>query len=307
MLEALGVPAGHPLARCEELLQAGDLRDPDRAEQVRQPVVQAGLGDVERATGHDAVMAEAPNRVRELGIVGRHRTALTRRHDLAGVEGETAHHPERAAGRIAIASTERPGRVLDEHDLLGDGGLQLLPFDRPSEQVDGDDGLRSVGDGLGDLREVEIERLGIDVDEDGPAAAELDGVRRRRKRVGGDDHLVAGADPEGHHREVQRGRAGRDGNCLGSAAGAGEGGLELRHLGSHRQHPRCDDLGERRQLRCADVRAGEADRLAHVPLGRCSRYQPIVLSRPSSSSTIASNPSRSRALPMFGIRNSTST
>ena len=44
VLEPLRVPAGHALARCEQLLEAGELRDPDRAEQVRQPVVEAGLG-----------------------------------------------------------------------------------------------------------------------------------------------------------------------------------------------------------------------------------------------------------------------
>ena len=93
--------------------------------------------------GHDAVMAEAPNRVGELGLVGRDRAALTGRDDLARVEGEAAHQAERAARRIAIARAERAGGVLDEHDLLRDGGLQLLPFDRPAEEVDGEHGLRS--------------------------------------------------------------------------------------------------------------------------------------------------------------------
>ena len=82
-------------------------------------------------------------------------------------------------------------------------------------------------------------------------------------------------------------------------------------LRAHRQHPGRDDLGERGDLGLADVGRGEADAVghdvAHDPTGRCSRYQSIVRSSPSSSSTAASNPSSSRALPMFGIRSSTST
>ena len=87
--------------------------------------------------------------------------------------------------------------------------------------------------------------------------------------------------------------------------------LELGDLRAHRQHPGRDDFGERGDLGLADVGRGEADAVghdvAHDPTGRCSRYQSIVRSSPSSSSTAASNPSSSRALPMFGIRSSTST
>jgi len=46
------------------------------------------------------------------------------------------------------------------------------------------------------------ERDGVDVDEHGSSAAQLDGVRGGRERVGGNDHLVAGADLEGEQREV---------------------------------------------------------------------------------------------------------
>ena len=160
-------------------------------------------------------------------------------------------------------------------------------------------------------RDVEVEGVRVDVDEDGAGAAQLDDVGRRRERVGGNDHLVAGADSERQHRQVQRSRARGDDDRVRGAAGLGEPLLELGHLRAHRQHPGRDDLGERGDLGLTDVRRGEADAVAHdvahVPTGRCSRYQSIVRSSPSSSSTAASNPSSSRALPMFGIRSSTST
>ena len=88
----------------------------------------------------------------------------------------------------------------------------------------------------------------------------------------------------------------------------GERLLELADLRAHRQHPGRDDLGEGGDLGLADVGPREADRVAaHEPTGRFSRYQSIVRSSPSSSSTVASKPSSSRALPMFGMRSSTST
>ena len=93
------------------------------------------------------------------------------------------------------------------------------------------------GDGRGHLADVEVERVGLDVDDHGAPATELDRVRRGRERVGRDDHLVAGTDVEGHHRQVERGSPRRDDDRVCRAAGAGERALELAHLRAHRQHP----------------------------------------------------------------------
>ena len=67
----------------------------------------------------------------------------------------------------------------------------------------------------GDGSDVEVERVGVDVDEHRLRAAQLDGVRGRRERVGGDDHLVARADLEREQGEMERGGAGRDGRRVG--------------------------------------------------------------------------------------------
>ena len=61
-----------------------------------------------------------------------------------------------------------------------------------------------------DRRDVEVERVRVDVDEHGPAPHELDDVRRRGERVGGDDHLVPGPDLEREQREVEGRGARRD-------------------------------------------------------------------------------------------------
>ena len=118
MLESLRVPAGNALARGEQLLEPLELRDPERAEHVRQPVVETGLRDVERPARDDAVMAQAPDRVGELRVVGRDGAALPGRDDLPRMEGEAAHQRRASRRAAAVARAERAGRVLDEHDLL---------------------------------------------------------------------------------------------------------------------------------------------------------------------------------------------
>ena len=209
MLEPLRVPPGDALARRVQLLEPRELGDPDRAEKIGQPVVEARRRDVEVAARHDAVVAEPANRVGELGLVGRHGPPLAGGDDLARVEREAAHQPERPARRVAVARAERAGGILDEDDLLGHGRLQLLPLDRAAEEVHGEHGLRPRRHRSGDAGDVDVERVRIDVDEDGAGAAQLDDVRRRRERVGGNDHLVARADPERQHRQVQGCRARR--------------------------------------------------------------------------------------------------
>ena len=119
--------AGHPLARGQQLFEPGELRDPDRAEEIGQPVVEPGLRDVEVAPRHDAVVAKPANGVGELRVVGRDGAALAGGDDLPRVKRQAAHRSERAAGRATVSRPEGPGGVLDEHDLLGHRGLQLLP------------------------------------------------------------------------------------------------------------------------------------------------------------------------------------
>ena len=69
-----------------------------------------------------------------------------------------------------------------------------------------------------------------------------------------------------------------------------------------REHPGLEDGGDRRELVLADLRPPEADSLFYFAL-----YHSIVLASPSSSSTLGSHPSSSRAFSTFGMRSSTST
>src|SRR5712691_2822463 len=55
--EPFGVRHGDPPAGCEQLVEPRELRDPDRALEVRQAVVRRRLWDVERAAVNDSVVA----------------------------------------------------------------------------------------------------------------------------------------------------------------------------------------------------------------------------------------------------------
>ena len=128
-----------------------------------------------------------------------------------GWNDRQASSPSAPHGVPRYARPERARGVLDEDDVLRHGGLELLPGNRPAEEMDGEHGAGPRRHGLRDELRADEERLGIDVHEHRTCAAELDGVRGRGEGVGGDDHLVAGADAEREEREMDRGGSGRHG------------------------------------------------------------------------------------------------
>ena len=255
----------------------------------------------------DPVVAQAAHRGRELGLVRRHGAPLAGRDDLARVERQAGEQPERAARRPAVARPERARGVLDEDDVLRHGGLELLPGDRPAEEMDGEHGAGPARHRLRDELRSDEERFGIDVHEHRTCAAELDGVRGRGEGVGGDDHLVAGADAEREQREMDRGGSRRHADGLGRPDCPRERALERLDPRPHRQLAAGEHLRDGGELGIADVGPGEPDRrAAHAAAPSRARYHAIVRERPSSSSTSASKPSSDRALSTFGIRSSTS-
>ena len=125
--------------------------------------------------------------------------------------------------------------------------------------MDGEHGLRPLGDGLVYPRRLHEEGLGIDVDENGSSARQLDDVRRRREGVRRHDHFVTGPDAEREHRQVESRGSGRNGGSVADAAGGGEPGLELRDLGPHRELPTREHFRDGRHLGVAHVRPREPD------------------------------------------------
>src|SRR5207248_11222482 len=140
--ESLGIRVGEPLARLEELLAAAELRAPDRAQDVREPVVEPRGRDLEVAVRLDSVVAHAANRVGDPGVVRRDSAALAGRDDLARMKRETAEPAEPSARPPAPAGAESSGRVLEQLDVRGKRGSERVPVERPTEEVDGEDGAR---------------------------------------------------------------------------------------------------------------------------------------------------------------------
>ncbi len=234
---------------------------PDRAEDVGEAVVRAGRRDLEVAARLDPVVAHPAHGVRDLVVGGRDGAALTGRDDLARVKREAAEHAEAAARPSARARAERARRVLEQRDASGTVATSAVPVERPAEQVDREHRPRALGDGVGHLREIEVHRRGVDVDEHRPRARERDDVRGRRERVRRDDHLVAGPDPEREHREVERCGPGRDRHRVRHLAGLRERLLELGDLRPHRQVAALEHLRDRARLLDADVGSRQPDRL----------------------------------------------
>ena len=95
------------------------------------------------ALGIETVVAQPPDRGGEIGVLSRHRPAFPGRDDLSRMEGEAAHRPEPAAGHAAPARAERSGSVLDQQHLRRHRVLQLLPVERPPEEMNREHGLRA--------------------------------------------------------------------------------------------------------------------------------------------------------------------
>ena len=155
----------------------------------------------------------------------------------------------RAAARAtAAAGTERAGGVLDQRQRRA-----ARRAERPAEEMDGQDRLRPRADL--ELRGVDIHRLGIDVDEDGPQTRKRDDVRGRGEGVGGHEHLVAGRETECKHRQVQRRRSRRDGNRVLDLARSATSRSNSATRGPIVEHAAREDRLDCGELVVADARA----------------------------------------------------
>ena len=101
------VAARHSLTRREQFLQPLDLRDSERAQDIRQPVVEACGRHVVVAVGRaPPVIAQRAGALREIAIACRQSAAVAGRHDLPRVKRETAGDTERPTRPPAVARAD---------------------------------------------------------------------------------------------------------------------------------------------------------------------------------------------------------
>ena len=99
-------------------------------------------------------------------------------------------------------------------------------------------------DPRGHVLDVEVERLRVDLGEDGHRAAAGDRLGRREERERGADHLVARADAHRVHDEHERVGAVRDADRLGDAQVVGGLLLERGHVRAEHEPPVLQHVGE---------------------------------------------------------------
>jgi hypothetical protein len=121
-------------------LEPLELRDPERAEDVGQAVVEAGRRRCpsrrRRSRGGGGGARARRARPRRSS-----RAALAGRDDLARVEREAAEQPERPARRPAVARPSAPA-ASSTRTTSWARRSELLPGDRAAEEVDGEHGPR---------------------------------------------------------------------------------------------------------------------------------------------------------------------
>ena len=187
-----------------------------------------------------AVEAQQPQSLAELLVVDRNQAAVAEREEvLRRVEAERRRDALLRDARRA----EGLRRVLDQRQVEC---LELVERRRPPEQVHGHDRARTRRDPRADVLGVEVERLRIDVGEDGRRAAPGDRLGRGVERERRADHLVAGPDAEPVEHEHDRIRAVGDADRVGYAEVLGGLALERLHVRAEdERRARVEDVGER--------------------------------------------------------------
>ena len=114
--ERLAVELGHARARGEHLVEAPELREPERAGDVREAVVEAEPVVVEPAhVRRAALVALGVDPLLQRRVAERDHPALARRQLLVGVEAEHRRVAARADRRaVGVTRAERLAGVLDD-------------------------------------------------------------------------------------------------------------------------------------------------------------------------------------------------
>ena len=157
----------------------------------------------------------------------------------------------RAGARAAQVRVEHVAAVFDDEQAVAIGdGADGVPVGAVADEVGREDRLRARADHRLDAVDVDLQRVGLDVDErgDDAVAHERRDVARERERRR--DHLVAGLAAEQVDGEPQRRRAAVHHHrvLLGEQLRAAP--LELRHLGTDGEPTgRLEDARRRRRSR----------------------------------------------------------
>jgi len=256
--EVADVLVGDALAGVDDFGEALHLDDADGGVEVAEAVIvaEAGVGEP-TATRVAALVAEGAAHVGEFFVVGDDHAAFAGGDLFIGVEAEDADAAEGADLAAFVGTAEAFAGVFDEGDFVagGDGG-DFVHADGVAEGFDGEDGFGFGGDGGFDFVGIEVEGLGVDVDEDGSGADHLDDVGGGDEGEGGGDDLVAGADVQGEEAAVEAGGAGGDGDGFVDVEVVLEGVFELGAFGAQGEMAGFQNVDDGLDFGVGDVGAG---------------------------------------------------
>ena len=170
---------------------------------------------------------EFPDLAGELQFLERHRAAAEAGHVLAHAERKHRRVAERADAPAVVHRPRRVRRVLDKVRARALRDLdKRIEVGRLAEEVRRDDSLRALRNGGRRELRIDVEGLGVDVDEHRRRADADNGRRHRGERVGRHDDFVAAAEPHGLEHEVERPSRRRRGHAAPCADEFAEGLLE---------------------------------------------------------------------------------
>lgn len=142
-------------------------------------------------------------------------------------------------------------------------------------------GAGALGNRGLNLANIEVESLGIDIDEDRARAGHQHAIAGGDKAEGCGDHLVIGADAVGEQRQEECGGTVADRDGVAGLAEFGEGRLQTRYLRALGKHARAEHGQNCLLLLRADQRARDRDHRAPPPTAWASNGKPGSLVRSS--------------------------
>ncbi len=228
------VLAGNGFASFQNGFNALELGGAEGAIQFGDSIVVAELFVLEPIGGIvAAVIAKFTSERGEFRIVCDDHTAFAGGDLFIGIEAKNPNVSEGSNFAAVELRAEGFASVFDDMEIVTASDFQDVgECGRTSESVHDDDGAGSRGDGFFDAGGIEIERVRIDINENGDGTLVAENVGDGDEGERWNDDFIAVGDAEGANAEMERGRAGTYGNGMRSANVVCEGVLKLFHLGA---------------------------------------------------------------------------
>ena len=176
-----------------------------------------------------ALMAQPPQAVGQLRIVGGDHAALGGSDDLARMQAEYRHIGQRPHRPAPVEAAEGAGGIVQHPQPVPAGqSTDRVDVAWQPELIDRHDHPRSVGDSAGGAGGIDVIGGGVDLGKDRGCADMPDDIDRSDKSKRRDDHLVAGADTPSMQHQKGAGRPARDPDRVIGAAQPSKAPLEFR-------------------------------------------------------------------------------